>query len=373
MSIQPKETRDTPIEEELRISNAKELFAAIRSGDMMTSLSVLEAIALDPDGALELGSDHGEDLIAMLASELEQSFTLETRYFLLNAMTAMPTEPRVMVALERVWFMSDDTIERMSAVSRLMRDNIPAVRQHLEIALLGNDTDRVQAIANVWLAQPEDSPAVQLRLALAVEKWHQPECSLELWLKELRGVYSERARECLESDVNRAVNLLAEHWEKLNRETRAWLLDLASRIHSEHLPALLERAMQDQTMHLEAIKATSTANLEHQYAGQLQDFADHHPDPKIQAAAIQAGASGNNRTRALSAQARTVRIAAIRKLSVNDAQTLSELFYDSDWRIRSAAADALVRLGERGQEIAKSLVTHEHLEVRMAAARVLEA
>ena len=376
MKAQPEDTREIPVsEDELRIATAKELFNAIRSGEMMTSLSVLEAVALDPEGALELGSDNGEDLIGVLATELEQAFTLETRVFLINALTAMPEDPRVTVALERVWFLSDDAIERMSAVSRLMREGNPRVRAHLEIALLGKDTDRAQAIANVWVPQAEDSLAVQLRLSLAAEHCEHFGLNLEnleLWLSELRGAFHERARECLEVDASQTVQMLADHWKQLNRETRAWLLALASGIQSEHLPVLLECAMQDQSMQLEAIKATSAANLEHQYADQLRDFADNNPNPEIQAAAIDAGASGNNRTRALRAHARTIRIAAIRKLGANDDQTLSELIHDSDWRIRSAAADALVRLGERGKKIAQTLLLHERLEVRMAAARVLQ-
>ncbi len=361
---------------ELRLETAADLFAAIESNDLLTRLSVLEAIANEPESALALGSDGKRDLIAVLRSELEQVFSPEMRMYLLSALTAMPSDPRVTTALEQIWFLSSDTNERLCVVSRLVQETEPAVRQHLEGSLMGSDSMRVQSVANVWQSLSGDSPALHLRLALAAEYFTgtvpRLEQNTELWLSELRGVFADRAREMLETNATQSIEVLSGMWQKLNRETRAWLLDLARRVESEKLSRLTDLALQDQNLQLEAIHAASAPSITNQYAQQLEQLANHSPVPEIQAAAIRAGAPGNNRTRALQANARTVRIAAIRQLGNTDQNTLLELLHDTDWRIRSAVADRLSSFGETGKHAVQSLLEHEWLEVRIAAARIMQ-
>ena len=358
--------------DELRITTAAELFAATRSNDMLTRLSVLEAVALDSQGALGLGSDGDTDLIAVLCEELETAFGSELRLYVIAALTAMPADPRVTATLEQVWFLSDDTNERILAVSRLAREDHPALRNHLQMTLLGDDSDRAGAIANVWRVLPQDSLKVQVRLALAAEQWNGgvPALveNLELWLAELRGPFAGRARALLESD-SRAVGILSSCWDKLSRENRAWLLELAAHLGSPELPHLTQLALGDESMQLEAIQATQVSPM--QYAEQLLELAEQSPNPLVQAAAIQAGAPGDNRFRAVRASVRAVRVAAIGRLGAGDETTLVELIHDPDWRIRSAAADRLAVLGEPGRRIVQPFLQHQRLEVRMAAARVV--
>lgn len=364
------------VDSELRLETAADLFAAIESNDLLTRLSVLEAIALDPEAALALGSHQNRDLIAVLRSELERVFSPEMRMYLLAALTAMPSDSRLTTILEQVWFLSDDTNERLCAVSRLVQENNPAIREHLERSLLGNDSDRAQAVANAWQVRSQDSSAVNLRLSLAAEHFSGITPNLEqhtdLWLTELRGAFADRAREWLEVQPETMIETLSAVWEKLNRDTRAWLLELATRSESSRLSSLTDLAMRDAQLQLEAIRAASTPAISNQYTQQLEQLANHNPNPDVQAAAIRAGAPGNNRTRALQANARTVRIAAIQKLGINDQTTLLELLQDSDWRIRSAAAEQLSTFGEASKRAVQAFINHERLEVRMAAARVLQ-
>ena len=363
------------IESELRLETAADLFAAIESNDLLTRLSVLEAIAIDPQGALALGSYQNRDLMAVLRSELEQVFSPEMRMYLLAALSAMPSDSRLTTTLEQVWFLSEDTNERLCVLRRLVQENNPATREHLGQSLLGSDSDRAQAVANVWIISSEDSGAVKLRLALAAEHFSGTldlEQNTELWLTELRGAFADRARERLEFEPEQSIEILSAVWERLNRDTRAWLLDLATKTESAKLSSLTDLAMRDQQLQLQAIRAASTPAITAQYRQQLEQLANHNPNPDVQAAAIRAGAPGNNRTRALRANARTVRIAAIQKLGINDQTTLIELLQDSDWRIRSVAAEQLSAFGEAGKRGVQSLLDHERLEVRMAAARVLQ-
>lgn len=359
-------------QDELRISSAQQLFEAIGSSEMLTKLSVLEAVALDPAGALSLGSDGNTDLIAVLCGELETAYGLELRLFTLAALAALPADPRVIQKLEQVWFLSDNPNERILAVSRLAAEDNPVVRDHLKHTLLGDDPERAQAVANVWQTQPDDGPAVVLRVALASEQGDCPIPPLnehpELWLAELRGAFAAQAREVLEANPQ-AVEVLTRCWEKLSRETRAWLLELATRLGSPELPHLTDLALRDEAIQLEAIGAIEATQASAQYAEQLLELA-HSPDPAVQAAAIQAGAPSDNRFRAVAAKVRTVRVAAIRRLGAGDLDTLVELLHDPDWRIRSAAADRLAVL-EEGPQLVQPLLQHHRLEVRVAAARVI--
>jgi hypothetical protein len=360
---------------ELRLETAKDLFDAIESNDLLTRLSVLEAVASQPEAALALGMHNNRDLIDVLGCELEQVFSPEMRLYLLSALSAMPNDTRVTTALEQIWFLSDNTNERLCAVSRLAQEANPTVRKHLERSLLGSDPDRAQAVANVWHSSSDDSPALCLRLALAAEHFEgivpDLEQHSELWLAELRGVFADRAREWLETNSSKSIKVLVGTWKTLNHETRAWLLGLARHSNNAQLRQLTDLAFTDQNLQIEAIKAASTPNISQHYAQQLEQLANHNPDPEIQAAAIRAGANGNNRTRALQAQARTVRIAAIKQLGANDLSTLLDLLHDSDWRIRSVSADQLSSLGEKGKLAVNDLLNHERLEVRLAAARVI--
>lgn len=361
-------------QEELRIASAAELFAAIGSGHMATRLSVLEAIAQDPQGALGFGPDGNTDLVSVLCGELEAALGMELRLYIIFALAALPSDPRITRALEQVWFLSDDTNERLSAVSRLAREEDPAVRSHLQTALLSDDPDRAQAVANVWWNSGEDSPKVRLRLVLGAEGWNGVAPGLEeytgLWLHELHGPFAGRAREVLESTAVTA-ELLGACWEKLDRENRVWLLELATQTQSPYLSQLTNLALREEAMHLGAIQAIHTSSLAHQYFDQLLELAEHSPNPAVQAAAIGAGAPGDNRFRAVKAAVRGVRVAAIRKLGVRDVDALVELIHDPDWRIRSAAADQLVEIGERGKQAVEPLLQHPRLEVRLAAARVI--
>ncbi len=360
---------------ELHLETAADLFAAIESNDLLTRLSVLEAVASEPESALALGSDNNRDLIAVLRGELEQVFSPEMRMYLLAALSAMPSDARVTTALEQIWFLSDDTNERLCAVSRLAQEADPTVLEHLGRSLLGADADRAQAVANVWHSSSDDSPALRLRLALAAEQFEglvpDLEHHSELWLTELRGVFADRAREWLEFEDPDSIEVLSDNWEKLNPEARAWLLERARRNESARLSSLTNLALRDEQLQIEAIHAASTPSIKHNYTQKLEQLANHSPNPSVQAAAIRAGASGNNRRRALQAQARTVRIAAIKQLGANDQSTLLELLHDPDWRIRSASADQLSALGEVGKRAVEGLLDHERLEVRLAAARVI--
>jgi HEAT repeat len=364
------------VDSELRLETAAGLFAAIESNDLLTRLSVLEAIALDPEAALALGSHQNRDLITVLRSELEQVFSPEMRMYLLAALSAMPSDPRLTTALEQIWFLSEDTNERLCVLRRLVQENNPAIREHLERSLLGSDSDRAQAVANAWIISSEDSSVVNLRLSLAAEHFSGIVPSIEqhtdLWLTELRGAFADRAREWLEVQPEQSIEMLSAVWDKLNRDTRAWLLELATHNESSRLLGLTDLAMRDEQLQLEAIRAASTPAITARYSHHLEQLANHNPNPDVQAAAIRAGAAGNNRIRALQANARTVRIAAIQKLGINDQTALLELLQDSDWRIRSAAAEQLRTFGEAGKHAVQPLLDHERLEVRMAAARVLQ-
>ncbi|MCX7782968.1 MAG: HEAT repeat domain-containing protein [Meiothermus sp.] len=359
-------------QEELRITSARQLFEAIGSDDMLTKLSVLEAVALDPAGALGLGSDGEADLIAVLCKELEAAYGSELRLFTLAALAAMPADPRVIQKLEQVWFLSSNSNERILAVSRLASEDNPLVRDHLKRTLLGDDPERAQAVAHVWQMRADDSATI-LRVALAIAQSEGPIPSLqehpELWLAELHGSFAVQARKVLEANPQ-TVELLTPCWEKLSCETRAWLLELATRIGSPELPHLTDLALQDEAIQLEAIGAIEAAHASTQYADQLLELT-HSPNPVVQAAAVQAGAPGDNRFRAVAAKVRTVRLAAIRRLGPGDLDTLVELLHDPDWRIRSAAADRLAALGEQGMQAVQPLLRHQRLEVRMAAARVI--
>lgn len=359
------------MDSELRIRDAAELFAALESNDMVTRLSVLEALVEDPTGALALGGTNGRDLIDVLRSELQCTLASEMRLTLIAALSAMPDDVRVTQSLEQIWFLSDDTNERLSVITRLSHTADPSIKAHLEQSLLGIDSDRAQMIANVWSASELDSSAIRLRLNLAAQQPSGAVPSLDtetgLWLKELGGTFSQQCRETLELDTSSTVRQLAARWEQLDHESRAWLLELAKQHESPELQAITRLAMEDKELQLEAIRASAT--MTGQFTAQLEQFANH-PDPQMQAAAITAGASGDNRSRALRSYARTVRIAAIRQLGDDDQATLIQLLHDQDWRIRSASADRLSQFGARAKEAVKPLLEHDQLEIRMAASRI---
>ncbi len=361
--------------EDLHLNTAQDLFNAINSSDMLTRLSVLEAIAQNPNAALGLGTDGNQDLIGFLCQELEQVFVLESRAYLLNAICAMPKDPRITATLERIWFFSDETVERISAAIRLIQDGEAKSMAHLEAALLGKDTNRAESIANIWLGSADDSAAVRLRLALLNDSEHEVPSLAQhkaLWLAELQAVFAQQARDYLEQYALEAVEQLSPIWTHLSQENQVWILNLAAKTNAKQLPDLILKAMHQENTRLEAIRAAAYPEITAQFQPQLEQYL-LDPDPEIQAAAIRAGVGGNNRTRALEAQSRTVRIAAIQQLKLEDSSSLLEFLQDQDWRIRSVAAEQLATFGEKAKLLVAPLLEDPRLEVQMAAARVVQA
>jgi hypothetical protein len=357
----------------LHIQNTAELFSAISASDMQTRLCVLEAICADPQGALGLEVNTPQDIPDFLIQEFEQNFVLESRAFLLTALCALPTDPRIGACLERVWFFSESVIEQISAATRLMQDREPRVMANLTAALLGSDANRAESIAHLWQPSPSDAVAIRLRLALVCPEQPAPslESNLDAWLLELRGVLSEAARTLLEVQPEATLEALVPFYQRLSPECQVWLLGLAGSTNSPFLELLTAHALRQDHSRLAALETISALPAPNAaFAAELEVLATD-PNPQIRAGAIRAGAAGNNRQRALSDQARTVRIAAIRQLQKADTQTLLELLTDPDWRIRSVASQQLANLGADVHLLLEPYLGHEQLEVRMAAARVM--
>ncbi|HWG84767.1 MAG TPA: hypothetical protein VNT60_04725, partial [Deinococcales bacterium] len=249
--------------EELHIRSAQDLFLALRHGDLPARLSLLEAVAAEPEAVLEYGTFGGEDLVDVLRGLIETELDGRVRALTLAALAAIPGE-RALQAVYREWCLSESDDERLVALARLVGEPDEALAAQLEgILTRDDDPARARMVANHYALVPDLPAHLRLRVAVAADLPAGvpalDAATLDAWLDELRGPFAVQARELLEEQGEAAAGLLSEHWPRLNEEARAWLVASAAREGLESAAGLVVAGLRDGTpaVRLAALEAAA--------------------------------------------------------------------------------------------------------------------
>ena len=361
---------------------ARQLFEALESPDGEIRLAALYAVQDAPETALGFGPYATRDLVDVLLSQAEL-LRGELEWLSWIGTLAAFRDTRVFRLFTSLMATESHTELLFALANYLRAEPAEPIRIELGAALMQNGcVARARAVASVLAASPVLSARESLRIGLL-----QPgnDTSLPVfsaavgeWLNELAGPFRTEAQLELQRQGASTLEALVGYWEQLPESAKKWLLAWAT----ESDPDLVLRAIRE-------VLATSSEGLISgalEAAAELKDFpADletlivpllEHKDELIRRAAVTAGRSAfnwrpffDNENSVLVKQAW---IARVMDQEGRDAVPFAlQQLADPDWRIRAAAAEGLLSLGEWGVRAGLMLLPDAGEPVRIAVARMV--
>jgi hypothetical protein len=361
---------------------ARELFEALESPDGAIRLAALHAVQNGPATALGFGPYAERDLVDVLLSQAER-FRGELEWLSWIGTLAAFRDARVIRLVASLITTSSHTELLFALANYLRAESVGQFRADLVPALMQNRcAARARAVASVLAACPRLSPGEALRIGLLQPS---PAAPLPLfsaasgeWLNELAGPFQSEARLELQRQGASTLAALVEHWDGLSEGTRKWLLEWAA----ETDPDLVLDEIRDvltkrsEALILGALEA----------AAKLKDFPPdleiliipflEHGDELVRRAAVMACRSGlnwrpffENEPSVLVRQACIARV--INRQGRDAVPFALQQLADPDWRIRAAAVEGLLSLGEYGVRAALRLLPQADEPVRIGIARMV--
>ena len=375
-----------PPRRQLHIESARDIFEALAHKDEAVRYSILQAIAEYPEKALSYGPWEGQDLVGRLI-ELAESDPLPMVRSAMIKVLANFRSRRVLDFLKKRMAATSDVDLVFELEPRFAVEPLPAVRDFL-LQLMADPVEwPAQALVGARLLMRDDTlaPAQRLRVVLLTD--HDiptpplDASTLDAWVEELNGPLADRAR-MLMATLGDSVHLLLPQWDRLGDDTRQWLIDWLVQADATTARAALIAILRGPLtphvacvalQHLEAAGAEVEALGEERALAWLQ-----HDASTVRASAIEAGLGSPAQLQAIvrdPTQPSEVRMAVLRRWHRHPAEAdqdaLLALLVDSDWRLRSAAAEALIVQGESICDRVMGLLENGPEQARPPAARIL--
>ena len=361
---------------------ARELFESLESPDGAIRLAALYAVQDAPETALNFGPYAKRDLVDVLLSQAER-FRGELEWLSWIGALAAFHDPRVVRLVTSLMATESHTELLFGLANYLRAESLDAIRIQLGTALMQDEcVARVRAVASVLAADPCLTAGEALRIGLL-----QPELGTPLpvfsaargeWLNELAGPFQPEAQLELQRQGAPALAALVGHWDRLLESAKNWLLEWAAETDPD---LVLDRIREVLTKRSEGsiLRALEAA-------AKLKDFpADlellilpllEHSDELVRRAALMACRSASNWRlffeKEPSVLVRQVCIAKVVEQEGREAVpfALQQLAHP-DWRIRAAAVEGLLSLGEWGVRAALTLLPEASESVRIGVARMV--
>lgn len=214
-----------------------------------------------------------------------------------------------------------------------------------------------------------------------MKKVRLTEDNLPDWLEELQGPNPRKARQILLAKKNDSLATLLANWEQLPAPIRLWAFQEAVKKDPVKHATQIRRVLCQEQEHdgkllkaaLEALRNLPRTDAD---AALITPFY-RHPDPKLRAAAIRIELAGQDWAALLEEESvDRVRVEIILRLGQKRTPECLRLvaaqLEDGNWRIRAAAAAAMVLMAPDAIPVLQSLFKHENSETRAAAAQALQ-
>ena len=366
---------------QLCLRTARALFEALAAGAAPVRLSALQAVRLSPATALSFGLYEGRDVIDVLLQQAQRwRGTMEWLSWI-GALAAF-RDARV-VRLFVSLLSTEDHADLLFALAEYLRNEpVEALWPRLAPALMQNEcASRARAVAHVVAGWHAGCAGERLRIQLLESSGEVrlPLFSEEpaAWLAELEGLFQSEARAVLRAQGPATLPALTAHWEEFSSNNRAWLLEWAANDEPALATDLMRKALSAGPGQL-AAAALSAANRLPGIPADLSGFAIpflSDGDELVRRAAVLCccdldfGAFFETESSVLVKQACLAKLAKSRGLAA--IPELLEHLHSADWRIRAAAAEALLFLGPAAVRAAIELVPFAGEPVRAAVARMV--
>lgn len=364
------------------VRSARELFGALESPDGMIRLAALQAVQSAPETSLSFGLYEKRDLIDVLLSQAER---LRAAFEWMNWIGALAAfhEPRVFR-----WFASLLTAESHSQLlfalaNYLKNEPLDSIRFELSEALMQNEcVARVRAVAPLLRPYPPVFTGEALRIGLLERVDGAPlpafSAAIDEWLDELSGPFQSEAQIELKLHGPSSLVSLVEHWDRLSESDRKWLIEWATEINADAIVLPVRKVLAERYDGLILVALEAVAKLKTfpaDFENLLIPFLQHGHDV-IRRAAVMACRSAFD-WRQFFEQERSVivRQACVAKVIQQegmDAMSFAlQQLSNPDWRIRSAATEGLLSLGQPGVRAALTLLPEASEPVRIAIGRIV--
>jgi hypothetical protein len=400
---------------QLCLRSARALFEALAAGAAPVRLSALQAVRFSPVTALSFGLYDGRDVIDVLLQQAQRwRGTMEWLSWI-GALAAF-RDVRVVRLFVSLLSREDHGDLLFALAEYLRKEPAEALRPLLAPALMQNEcASRARAVAHVLQSnsrktgagssapsqeQRSCSPASprksapfalagacggcageQLRIQLLESSGEVrlPLFSEEpaAWLAELDGLFQWEARAVLRAQGPATLAALAAHWEEFSTNNGAWLLEWAANDDPALATDLMRKALSAGPCQLAATALTAASKLP-ETPGDLSGFAVpflSDGNELVRRAAVLCccdldfGAFFETESSILVKQACLAKLAKTRGVAA--IPELLRHLRSADWRIRAAAADALLFLGPAAVRAAIELVPVAGEPVRTAVARMV--
>jgi len=361
---------------------ARELFEALESPDGAIRLAALHAVQNAPDTALSFGPYAKRDLVDVLLSQAER-FRGEFEWLSWIGTLAAFHDLRI-IRLFTSLITTESHTELLFALANYLRpESVEPIRIQLGTALMQNGcVARARAVASLLAGCPDLSAGEALRIELL-----QPEDKAPLplfsavpveWLNELAGPFQSEAQLELQRQGASTLADLVGYWDRLLETVKKWLLERAA----ETDPDLVR----DQIREVLTKRSEGLILAALEVAAKLKDFPAglevpilpllEHSDELVRRAAVIACRSALDwRLFFENEPSVVVRQACVAKVVDQERQeavpfALQQLA-NPDWRIRAAAVEGLISLGESGVRAALTLLPEADESVRIGIARMV--
>ena len=366
---------------ELCLRTARALFEALAAARPPVRLSALQAVRLSPATALSFGLYDGRDVIDVLLQQAQRwRGTMEWLSWI-GALAAF-RDVRIVRLFVSLLSREDHGDLLFAMAEYLRKEPVEALRPLLAPALMQNEcASRARAVASVLAGSSGDCAAERLRIQLLEGSGEDrlPLFSEEpaAWVAELEGLFQWEARGVLRAQGPATLAALAAHWEEFSTNTGAWLLEWAANDDPALGAHLMRKALSAGPRKLAAAALIAASKLP-ETPGDLSGFAVpflSDGNELVRRAAVLCccdldfGAFFETESSILVKQACLAKLAKTR--GVTSIPELLRHLRSTDWRIRAAAADALLFLGPAAVCAAIELVPVAGEPVRTAVARMV--
>jgi hypothetical protein len=367
----------------LHIRSAVDLAAALRSPEVGVRLTLLKAIADNPESANAYGTHEGRDLIdelITLAAEVRAGTLWKA---ILIALAALQ-DARVTVFFQQTLGEQRPPDILFMAADRLAREPLEPMRGFLTGLLLGDGSiAHARAVAALVAELDGLGVAERIRLALILREEGPvaPRLNRETadrWCAELNGPFSPQARDALELQGQAAFLLLKGRAATLVPESRAWLLRWGAERWPDDATDLLVQALESGDDRLAATALECLARWEAPPAclrPTLSALASDRENP-LRTAAVRAGGDGVDWRQAVATDPDPAfRLACLARLVTAQGPAaipfLATLLAESDWTVRAAATEALIGAGPAAVEVVRPHIRDPDPAVRASTVRIL--
>jgi len=361
---------------------ARELFEALESPDGTTRLAALQAVQNAPETAFSFGLHAKRDLIDVLLSQAER---LRGEFEWLNWIGALAAfhDPRVFRLFASLISTESHSQLLFALANYLQTEPVDSIRTQLGAALMQNDcVARARALAPVLLPHPGLSAAESLRIGLLQPADENPlplfSAAIEEWLNELNGPFQSESQIELKRQGAATLATLVSHWDRLLESSKKWLLQWAAEIDADLVIDAIRKVLAKETdaIALAALEAAANlknfpADLEILIAPFLEDS-----DPLVRRAAIRSCRSASDwRLFFEKEPSALVRQTCISKVidqeGMNAVPFVLQQLANPDWRIRAAAAEGLLLLGNPGVRAAITILPEASASARISIGRMV--